>query len=768
MNIVKWMRKNNRKLMAFVVIFIMVSFVGGYALQTLLMQLGNTGAEPIWTYRGGKITPRDIQTAEQDLLILQRLQMPLFLGVKRSALGPDLCALMLGHLLFGDAADAADLYEQLQMARMRGQVPLSSEQLDQAFTTETGLGPRAWILLTAEAAQAGCVVSRAEATQTLKVLVPQLYPGPEGQPGVTADQLVRLMIERDRIPEDRILDTFARLLAVLNYARMVTVGEDVTVAQIQAHVARKGQAMVEVAGERISAAFVTFEADRFLDQAEEPTEKELQDQLNTFKDVLPGRPTPENPHGLGYKLPARVQLEYLLVRHADVRAVVAPPGPEEMEAFYQNNKNAEEYRHIFQETLPADPNDPDAATTRIKSYPEVASQIETILHRRKANRTADMIINEARTQAEAPFVGLDPQTVTAEELAKRAADYGVIAQQVGAAHGVEMHTGKTGLLSSTDLAADATLSQLSLQGQTRMPVRLAKLVFAVEPLAETHLGRFEGSPPVPWANIGPLKDRFTENTQMTAIVRIVAVKPAEVPAGIDVEYSTRGVVLNDSPTGNDVFRLKDRLIEDVKRIKATPLTTQRAEEFVGMIQDGDWDAAIKAYNEKYAKAEGDNPAKPPLRIDSLRDRERRTPADIEAAAMLAESDARAAPWVAEMRRTNELLDRLVELLGPNRNRAENLKEVLSFPASWSTYVVKEVSRRPVTRQGYVLAKGLTALELDAQTANALAVVHFTPENIAKRMELKPAVEESFVEETAESDEASEKRDADDANAGAGA
>ena len=47
MNIVKWMRKNNRKIMAFVVIFIMVAFVGGYALQLLghLVEGNRSGEE---------------------------------------------------------------------------------------------------------------------------------------------------------------------------------------------------------------------------------------------------------------------------------------------------------------------------------------------------------------------------------------------------------------------------------------------------------------------------------------------------------------------------------------------------------------------------------------------------------------------------------------------------------------------------------------------------------------------------------------------------
>jgi len=40
MHLVKWIRKNERKLMAVVVILIMIAFVGGTALQQLLKHMG--------------------------------------------------------------------------------------------------------------------------------------------------------------------------------------------------------------------------------------------------------------------------------------------------------------------------------------------------------------------------------------------------------------------------------------------------------------------------------------------------------------------------------------------------------------------------------------------------------------------------------------------------------------------------------------------------------------------------------------------------------
>jgi len=734
MNVVKWMRKNNRKIMAFVVIFIMISFVGGYAMQQLLTQLVDPGKHTVWTYRGGQVSEYDLVTARQDLEILQRLQVPIFLRSKQSPLAPDLCAAMLDHVLFAETDQGTELYDRLQQAQAYGQLPLDAETLDRAFAPDSAPGPRYWILLTAEAERAGCVVTRTEAADTLKALIPQMFPGSQGRPALTADQLVRAIIQRDGIPEARILDTFARLLAVLKYARMVTVGQDVTVGQLRAYIARKGQPMFRVPGEQISAEFVNFAVDRFLPQIDEPTEKELQDQLAAFRAVEPGRPGPGNPHGLGYKLPARVQLEYIVLRHSDVRQTVPTPADDEMEQFYRRNKNAQQYAYLFQETLPADPNDPDANTTRTKTYPEVAAQIKTLLHRRKASAKMEMILNEARNLAEAGFLELDPQQATAEQFAARAADYAAIAKQLGDKYDLPIYTGKTGLLRAEDLAGDMTLARLSIQTQSRSPIRLPQLVLAAEGLGQTRLGRFQGRPPVPWANIGPLRDGTADNIQTVAMVRIIKILPPTEPDSIDLSYSIQGVVFE--PTDQEKrFNLKDQLVEDVKRIKATPIAQQRAREFIAMIPDSDWDAAVKAYNDKYAKTDGQT-TESPLRLESMRDRQRRTSADLEATARLAEINPLAAGWAEQMRRDNTLLDRLVELLGPDRQQADNLKTVLEFPEAWSVYVVKSVQRKPVTRQDYVQAKGITALQLDLQTANALAVVHFTPAEIETRMQFK--------------------------------
>ncbi|MBN1817982.1 MAG: hypothetical protein JW828_11530 [Sedimentisphaerales bacterium] len=749
MNIVKWMRKNNRQLMAFVVIFIMVSFVGGYALQQLLMQFASSRTGALWSYRGGQIKRAEFLQAQKELEILRALQMPIYLRYKQTIMGgPDIRANMLGHLLFPEAGSASMLSEQLLSAQMQGRLLLTHEQMDEIFRRDINMSPQFWIMLHAEAEQAGSVVSMSDATELLKGLVPRLTAGPEGQGGISAKDLVGLIMKRDRVPEDQIIGTFAKMLAVLNYAQMVTVREDLTVNQLRGQIARKGDSVAQVRPEQISAELVKFPIVNFTDSIDEPKDLELTQQLNGFKANEPGRASKENPYGFGYKLPPRVQLDYLLIRQEQVKETIEPPTPEEMELFYQQNQDNTQYSNIFKQRIPPDPNDPAAEEIqKTRPYAEVAGRVRDILVRQKTNRKADMIINEARSLCDAPFAGMDPAEVTGEQLSQAAVEYGVIAGQLKDKYKLQVYSGRTGWLSAEEIGQDSTLSRLSMQGQTRIPVRLSKMVFAVEPLKTTTLNRFEGLTPKMWANLGPLKDSFSEYTQMSALVRVVAARPAEEPADIAVSYSTQGIALDDpNQAMGRVFSVREQLVEDVKLVKAIPMARQRAEEFLKMIQEDDWDKAVTAYNEKYAKDDDNHK----IALDKLRDRNRTTMLEIQKMKQMIREYPVAASYYEETLQTGQLLERLLPLIPDGQTEAQAaLNRVLEFEPSRVVYAIKSVTRKPVTIQDYVKAKPLASYQIDAAISDTLSVVHFNPENVLKRMEFKVVDEE----ETSSSSEA---------------
>ncbi len=758
MNIVKWMRKNNRKIMAFVVIFIMVSFVGGMALQQLLMQFGSGRNRDVYTYRGnGKISMIDVQQAESDLTILATMQMPLFLLQY-----PTLKAKLLGQLLFPDSQNAPALYDEMKSGIARGGLRIEQGDIDRFFTTDTATSPILWILLRAEAREAGCIVPRENAAGMLKAIIPQLTRNwPQG--AFSAAQMVEYMIKRNHVPEEKILDTLADLLAVLSYVQMVTSSEDITLAQLRATVVRRGQYQNQLGPETVSAEFVRFAAEDFVDQQGEPTQTELEQQLNAFKEYHAGQITEVNPYGFGYKLPGRVRLEYIIVKHDDVRNSLKEPTANEMEQFYQDNLI------LFQYEDQTDPNDPDSKVTKTMTYPEVMSRIKQTVRRQKTNRTVEMIINEARSKAESPFEDIDVRQASSEILAAAADDYSKIAEQVGKNYGLKLYAGQTGLLGAEGIAGDISLSKLSLQGQSRTPVRLGRIVFAVEQLGITKLSRFEVPAPKMWENIGPMKDSPGEYAGMVAIVRIIEAQPAEAPANIDVAFNIEGSSVGGPTVSKDkAFSVRDELVRDIKLIKAIAMAKTRTDEFGRMVRDSDWDKALVQYNDKYGDGEGSasKPGSKQVKLEKMIDKSPMSPQDIKASLVIMEDNPMAIRYIKDMVKTAKLAERFRTLLEDEKIEAKDIRAVVELKSSAAFYVVKDVSRKAVTKEAYYKAKGATAWQLDNTVSDSIALTHFMPENIIARMKFVPIRARNKVSDESTTTPQDNDRDGkDDQNAG---
>ena len=102
MNLVKWLRKNNMKIMAVVIIIILFGFIGGEFFR----QLGQrrSGLDSTIAYFGdsSEITTYDRSLAHRELEILEALGANTILrNVSLVAFGTqDLAAILLGELLF--------------------------------------------------------------------------------------------------------------------------------------------------------------------------------------------------------------------------------------------------------------------------------------------------------------------------------------------------------------------------------------------------------------------------------------------------------------------------------------------------------------------------------------------------------------------------------------------------------------------------------------------------------------------------------------------
>ncbi len=718
MSLVKWIRKNERKLMAALLVLIMIAFVGGVALQEILKRLG-AGSQVVARFgEDGQIGQRDLFEAKNDLMVLRLLGVDRLMLLRQSLFQtPDFKSRLLGQLLFPDPQTAAMVSDDLKRAIVQNSYLLSNRDIDEFFSETGSRSEFYWILLTAEARQAGCVISDETARERLKYLVPQIT---ENQ--ASAAMMVDYIINKHRVPEERIIRTFGDLLAVLSYANLMTSNEDVTLAQVRSGIGRRG--------ESIDAEFVKIDAAMLTADQDEPTEEELAQQFGAYIDSLPDRISRSNSYGFGYKLDARAQVEYLIARVDDIRDTVQRPSAEATEEFYRRNVEVPEYGGLFKYSVQTDPNDPESTIEKTRSYAAVASKIREVMIEEKTNSKADMIFNEAKEITEAGFAGLDMREATSGQLGDLAGDYGDAAAKLSAKHNVKVYTGRTGMLSQREIAGDNYLGMLAVQGQSMMPASLGKIVFAIDELSVTVLGRFDVSTPKMWENIGPMRDR---SGGIVAMVRVTRAQQEMEPAGLDTSFSIKGVVLDEADDEPAIYSVREKVVADSKVVKAMEQAREWSNELVGLLENKTWGEAIGEFNKLHEPKDGDDSVFVPLRLDELSGQSRTSIEEIKEMKVLSLENPIAADYVKMMVETKALNDKLYSVFSPGHTEVLDAKRVLEFRPGTSYYIVKDISRTTVTNEQYYNLKVIGSYQIDAIRSDNLAFIHFSPENIFKRM-----------------------------------
>lgn len=717
MSLVRWIRKNNRKIMVFVVIFSMVSFVIGYTGLTIISNIFSPAKEVIARYDDGqKLRPIDLGRAQSELTVLRMLMSEQVLASQ------GVTGALLSHLLFPDSKITGDIAAQLKQAVLRGQVQISLDELEAYFSQPPQRPEVMWILLKAEAYRTGFIVSDEDAKRILRSIIPQLLK-------VEARVVVEQIISRTNLTEEQIIRIFRDLLTVVHYANAVMDNEAVTLDQIKAFLGRTE--------ERLDAEYVKIDAAAFVDEDTPVSEAAIEEQFEAYKENVPTMPTEENPFGFGYKLPKRIQVEYIIVLTDDVKSEVEPPTAEAMEDFYSNNIER------YQTSILSDPNNPDSERiTQTRPYAEVESQIRSTLENEKASNLANMIFNAIKDKTEAGFEEITFDDASEEQLQMAAGDYQAAAQDVSDTYNVPLITGKTGWLSPSALNEDEILGSLSVQ-QQQIRIRLPELLLNVagNPQQQTHR---IGMPNIRiWQNIGPIRGGYysmekEQYYQLMAMVRVIGIKEAAVPESVNVEYDTKGVVLFDETEQQDtIFSLKEKVKEDVLLKNAMATAKARAAELAELDEQMGWDKAIDNYNEKYAP--GWDPNEPQentqaIEPASVSQQTRASQTEIAFAKQYIRDNPAAAEYMQQNLINDMLNNRFYDMLPEDAESTGTIHEVLVFEPQAACYVVKNVTRQPATISDYLDNKAITAMQLSRQDMASLALVHFSPENILKRMD----------------------------------
>ena len=717
MALVKWFRKNNAKIMAVVVVFLMIAFL----MPTTLKQLGRHGSaerKAIATTRDNrKITNYDLGDARRELELLKLLRADaLLLSTK------DLRSILLCELLFFEQRVAPLVANRIKTLIRDNQCRISNKQINDIYKH-----PRDsevyWLLLKEEAERAGIRVSNQQSGGFLEKMAPQLFSG------ATFTQVMETVMSQHGVSENEILAAFGSLLSVLDYTKLICSNENMTIRQIMHNASEKS--------ETAETELVKFDSAIFAADQPTPTEQQMTEQFDKYKGLFAGAVSKENPYGFGYKLPDRVALEYVALKLNDVSGTVTAISEEETEEYYRRNLRQ------FTTSEPSDPNDPNSPTIeKTKSYAEVANVLSKELQQDRINAEAEKIFQDVKMHTEAGLekANVETSALSGEQFKKMAGDYKTAADEISKKYKIKVYTGQTGLLSAADFQVNAILGLSYIMGHGYNPVRLSRIVFAVEGLNASELGPLDVPKPRPYENIGPTKDMFGK---IMMLVRVTKAEKACEPENTNVSYDKKPVRLDDanSPQAKpDIYSVRETVAEDLKKLAAMQTAKNKAEEFIRLAAKDGWENTANKFNKLYEGQSTQNAAEPnAFKVQKLTGLQRISDADLQTLAAQNDGDPYADFLAAQNKKESLLISRLYNLI-PQDSNAISAPLVMEFEPQMCCYAVKKLFVTRLNEADYEKIKNLLAYGENFAESQNLAAVYLNPENILKRAGFKPAKE----------------------------
>jgi hypothetical protein len=727
MNLMAWFRKNTKKLMAVVVIVLMIVFT----IEPMMNYFSSrrVGGNKVIGYYGDhkKITSQDLTWAQQQLELLKLLGAGSFLRPQdpQRVSSQDLLLISLGELLFAERATAVESIGYIRQMIRRESYGIADKQINDIYTK--AYPPNMyWLLLTKEARQAGIRTPMDVAKTQLEAIIPRL------RQGMTYSQYVGAIVSSQGISEEQLLETFADLMAIIEYGKEM--------CSIQSRTAGQVLHETNLREETIDTNYVPFDASVFAEESEQHGEEKIKEHFEKYKGFFAGDVSEANPYGFGYKLPDRVGLEYIAVRLDDVASKVQRPTQQETEEFYQQHSSQPPIAY----PALSDPNDPNSELVKkTHGYAEMAAVISKELYRQKVDSKAEQILLEAKSITEANLAGIDNEQVklTDEEIKERAVDYEKTAAQLSEKHKLKVYAGKTGLLSATDIQGDKNLGLLYLGGTGFADVGLVRIVFAVEQLKASELGTFDARPPRLYENIGPLKDIRERVAQSYGgknmmLVRVIRAEKAAEAESVDQKISTKAVLFDHE---GDTNSIRELVIEDFRNLAAMAKTKEKAEEFVQLAAEDGWDNAIKKFNKLYGDSSEQNEvdanaiSRQTFTMQTGRGISRFTEEGLAKLEIRSQGDPMANFLRNRVRVESMLIEKFYALVPEDGNTLPSPGVILEFKPNLRYYCIESMTIHRLYQDRFDRVKAMGAVRDDYADSQVLAVTQYNPENILKRM-----------------------------------
>ncbi|MBN1846861.1 MAG: hypothetical protein JW810_14340 [Sedimentisphaerales bacterium] len=749
MSMMRWIRKNNKRIMVVVGCVLMVAFLLPAAF--FYGSGERNPAEQVYAYYqdadGGrqKITQGMLEQAERELnalgmlgiseilvdVIFRQGGVPQLPGIKGVGITPILAVhvLLFGNDPFGASGNSLnpiarellnDRVERSDWAKKPDDLAMLKEAIALLTGSDPQNAPRYYLLLADEARRAGIRTTEAQIEDLLQVRLMR---------GLTVSQIV----EQSRLQQAaQLKQALGNYVAILRYGDMVSRPLRVSEPELRRRI-------LEILGrDKVQGRYVTFHAGWFFDQIDAPAPAVLQEQFGRYKDVEAGRADPDNLFGFGYHLTDRVKVEYLKVDLQEARegieaSMAKLPILERdklIQTYWQDDKEVY-VRQVLESKRPPDSEQnsplPEATAQDIREA-RLTWERNKVWQKRRAFEEASALLEEAKVLSQKQLSPAALRKLGVAERAPQASDYAAIAAQLNAQ---EDHVARVqfnprnpgGYIAETGLRRLGGLDSATQERKGMAPRSVAEILFQCAPLHKQVVTRLDEPPAELYEDIGPLPAERGGPEGALYLLRITAVDPARQPNHINDDGSRLNPAAPTDPNQeNPLYRQVER---DWKNAQAFLVACKEADRFAQA--DPNWVDTVAAFNDEY----NEDPNRPTGRLTEQTCQQVRQQISFYQQ-MTQSNPTMTQSLLTQIQRMQTFLE---ELMRKALEAAEDPpgRIVLPRQSEFSCMVFEDLTVQPISQEEFLRRKPLVTRDLMIRNQEMMAVLHYNPQNIEKRM-----------------------------------
>jgi hypothetical protein len=500
----------------------------------------------------------------------------------------------------------------------------------------------------------------------------------------------------------------------------------------------------------VSGKYVQFDGKLFNDKVAAPTDDQLQQLLDKYKDVFPAdveNDSEDNPYHLGYMLPDRLQVEYLKVDISSNAQKLVSAEFDKMPVDKQEEllrkcwaDNKEQFKAAVKKPeseKQADPQDKEPES-RYQEFDEVVGQVKQIWIQQQATERAQQLLVQAR--------GLSKAATTTGGGSVHS-DYAAIAAQLTTKE-LPVEYGKSLFLSMKDAQSFqnfGAIHKMQNDQKGQKGPSLLSILFACNPLRDKPTDSIDQTPLELHEDVTSLLGlNYNDHATAAFMVRIIDTNKERQPVSLDDDG--RQGLASTPPISDNKSQTRKQLEQDCKAIQAYELARKQAQTFAQDAHDN-WRGGLDKLNEAFRKDPNDPNTFEENNLDNVRAKRDNAWAQAQRIAGMIKDSPNPPPFMkSNMEQNQQLVVTCSQLLSDAMkfarkdvvDKGPDNKDlpILERPAAMSCAVFENLQVTPLTPSEYARRKAITAEKLVFDAQGPLVLVHFNPKNIEKRSDFE--------------------------------